>query len=128
MNEHPNISVLKGFNPNDVEGSADVFAENFIWHYFNQQLPDLQGDYVGFDGLKSFFAELANKTDGTFKVNPVSATAIGDEIVVVHSKNTMPYQGQQIEFDAVVVWRIVEGRIAEAWDIPAINTVKALTV
>jgi len=26
--------------------------------------------------------------------------------------------------DAIVVWRIVDGRISEAWGIPAINTVR----
>ena len=24
--------------------------------------------------------------------------------------------------DAIVVWRVVEGRLAEAWDIPAVYT------
>ena len=27
-----------------------------------------------------------------------------------------------LEIDAVVVWRIVGGKIAEAWDIPAVHT------
>jgi len=32
-----------------------------------------------------------------------------------------------IETDAVVVWRIVGGRLAEAWDIPAVNTARPQT-
>jgi predicted SnoaL-like aldol condensation-catalyzing enzyme len=34
------------------------------------------------------------------------------------------FGGTEIDFDAIVVWRIVDGRISEAWDIPAINTVR----
>jgi predicted SnoaL-like aldol condensation-catalyzing enzyme len=33
-------------------------------------------------------------------------------------------EGSSIEFDAVVVWRIVNGKVAEAWDIPAVNTIR----
>ena len=29
--------------------------------------------------------------------------------------------------DAVVVWRIVAGRLTEAWDIPAVNTARPQT-
>lgn len=29
---------------------------------------------------------------------------------------------QKLEIDAVVVWRILDGKIKEAWDIPAVNT------
>ncbi len=83
----------------------------------------MQGDYVGLSGLQDFFARLAKMTDGTFKVNPVSFTPIGDELVVLHSKNTMTSFGRQVEIDVVVVWRIVEGRIAEVWDIvPSVHT------
>ena len=55
-----------------------------------------------------------------FKVNPMSITPVGDELVVVHTKNTMTFADQQIETDVVVVWRIVEGLIREVWDIPSV--------
>ena len=31
--EHPNVTLLKKFNPADVAGTADVFADDFVWHY-----------------------------------------------------------------------------------------------
>ena len=126
--EHPNISVLKRFNPADVAASADAFSEDVVFHYFNPALPDMQGDYTGRDELQSFFAKMAEKTDASFKVNPVSATAIGDEFVVSHVRNTMTFPDRQIEVDAVVVWRIVDGLITEAWDIPAVNTAKTKNI
>lgn len=120
--EHPNISVLKRFNPEDIAASAEVFSKDVVFHYFNPALPDMQGDYKGRDELLSFFAKLAEKTDASFKVNPISATAMGDEFVVSHVRNTMTFPDRETEVDAVVVWRIVDGFITEAWDIPAVYT------
>ncbi len=54
------------------------------------------------------------------KVKPISMTAVGDELVVVQTRNTMTLQGQPIAIDVVVVWRFVDGRIAEVWDIPSV--------
>ncbi|MEL6319232.1 MAG: nuclear transport factor 2 family protein [Cyanobacteria bacterium J06626_14] len=121
---HPNISVLQKFDPTNIAGSADVLAENAVFHYFNPLLPAIQGDYVGLKGFHAFFEKIGELTDGTFKVNPISATAIGDELVVVHTQNTMILENQQIQTDVVVVWRIVDGRITEVWDIPSVYTLQ----
>ena len=98
----------------------DVFAKDVVFHFFNPLLPEVQGDYVGLTGLRTFFEKMASVSKGTFRVNPVSITAVGHELVVVHSKNTMTLESQQIETDVVVVWRFIEGRIAEVWDIPSV--------
>ena len=118
---HPNVALLSRFDPTNIAGTADILAENFVWHFFNPRLPDLQGDYVGRTGLQDFFEKMGNLTEGSFKVNPVSITTVGDELVVVHVKDTMVLEGNPIEIDAVVVWRMVDGTIAEAWDIPAVH-------
>lgn len=34
--------------------------------------------------------------------------------------------GSSLEFDAVVVWRIIDSKIAEAWYIPAVNTIRTV--
>jgi len=120
--EHPNITLLSKISILDVDASSHLFSEDFVWHYFNPNLPDVQGDYVGIEGLKNFLKSLAVKTNGTFEVSMVSAMPIGEELVVVHVRNTMKFEGNSIAIDAVVVWRIVSGRIAEAWDIPSAFT------
>ncbi len=127
--EHPNISVLQKFDPTNITASADALAEDAVFHYFNPLLPDIQGDYVGLKGFQDFFEKIGELTEGTFKVNLISATAIGDELVVVHTNNTMSLENQQIDLenkqidiDVVVVWRIVDGRITEGWDIPSVYT------
>lgn len=97
-----------------MDASADLFAEGFIWHYFNPKLPDIEGDYVGVTGLKKFVQGLHGQTAGTFEVEPVNATPIGDELILVHVRNSMQYNGESISIDAAVVWRIVDGQFAEA--------------
>lgn len=121
--EHPNIAVLRRFNPANVVETVDVFAEDAIWHYYNPQLPDLHGDYIGRAGVQTFFEKLRLLAGSDFKVNIVSVTAVGDELLVVHRKQVMNLEGHHIESDVVVVWRIVEGQIAEVWDIPSIHSV-----
>ena len=121
--EHVNISLIKQFKPGDVAANAALFAEDVVWHFFNPRLPDIQGDYVGFTGLKSLFETLGALTAGTFHVEPVSITAVGDELVTTQTRNSMTIHGQNIVTDVVLVWRIVEGRVKEVWDIPSVYTV-----
>ncbi len=75
--------------------------------------------------MQTFFEKIGALTSGSFTVEPISATAYGNELVVTHTRNTMVVQDQPITIDAVVVWRIVNGRIAEAWDIPSVHTIAA---
>ena len=122
----PNVALLQRLDPRDIATAKDVFSEDVVWHFFNPKLPDIQGDFVGLAGVQSFFQEIGEVTGGTFRVNPVSITTVGDELVVTHSKNSMTIGGEAIETDAVVVWRVVDGRVAEAWDIPAVHGMSAV--
>jgi hypothetical protein len=36
----------------------------------------------------------------------------------------MVLEGIPLEIDVVVVWRIVDGKIVEAWDLPAVHTIR----
>lgn len=125
--EHANVSLLKRVDLGNLAGAADLFAEDFVWHFFNPRLPDVQGDYVGLTGLQTFFEKLGAATGGTFQVEPISITPVGDELVVTHVRDRMVVESMPIAIDAVVVWRMVGGRIAEAWDIPAVHTARPQT-
>ncbi len=115
--EHPNISLMKRFDPGNPASAVDLFASDVVWHYFNPNLPEMQGDYVGLEGIRSFFETIGQKSRGTFNIEPVSIDAVGDELVVVQSRNTLTIQDRSIALDVVVVWRFVDGRVVEVWDI-----------
>ncbi len=123
--EHPNLQVLSKLNMLDLDASANLFAADFVWHYFNPNLPDIQGNYEGVDGLKHFFQKLGAKTRGTFKISVQSVKPMGDELVVIHVRNSMQLDDKEIRVDAVVVWRVVYGLLKEAWDIPSAYTLAA---
>lgn len=123
--EHPNLTVLSKLDIRDLNASAVLFSNDFVWHYFNPNLPDVEGDYVGVEGLRKFFAIIAEKTGGTFKVEAISVTPFGEELVVVHARDTMEFEDNSIALDVAVVWRIVGGKIAEGWDIPSAFTLAA---
>jgi len=118
--EHPNVSLFDQLDPANIAQSADILSENFVWHFFNPAIPQIEGDYVGIEGLQRFFETLSAMTGGTFHVEPVSITPVGDELVIAHVKDRMTLDGKSIELDAVVVWRVVDGLLAEAWDIPSV--------
>ncbi|MGB6041826.1 MAG: nuclear transport factor 2 family protein [Pirellulales bacterium] len=115
--EHPNISLLKRLDLRNLEAAKGLIAEDVIWHYFNPNLPELQGDYVGMDGIRSFFQRVGEISRGTFKIEPVSITPVGDELVMVQVRDTLTIDGKSHARDVVVVWRIVDGRVVEVWDI-----------
>jgi ketosteroid isomerase-like protein len=123
--DHPNIALIRQLNPADMASAANLFAPDVVFHYFNPRLPELQGDYHGLDGIGAFFRKIGAETRGTFRVEPVALTPVGDELVVVQTRNSMTREGEPISVDVVVVWRIVDGRIAEVWDIPSVHTLAA---
>jgi len=91
----------------------DSTPARFVRHYFDLDLQDLAEEDRGVQGFKSFFEILAKKTSGEFKVEPVATTRVDEELVIVHSRNTMELEGKSIAVDVVVVWRIVNAKIAE---------------
>jgi ketosteroid isomerase-like protein len=123
--EHPNISIVKrvgsAIQAGDIGGARDVLGEDVVWHYFNPRLPELAGDYVGVPAVAAFFESVARRTGGTFRVEPVSASSAGDELVVTHGRLQLTLDARQIQTDAVVVWRLHNDRVVEVWDIPAVH-------
>ncbi|MEL7225315.1 MAG: nuclear transport factor 2 family protein [Cyanobacteria bacterium J06576_12] len=117
---HPNVTLIQQLNPADLAASSHLFTERFVWHFFNRKLVEVQGDYKGVEGLKMFFERIQLQTESTFLVEPVSLTPVGDELVIAHVVDRMVLNGKYIELDAIVIWRIVDGLIDEAWDVPSL--------
>jgi ketosteroid isomerase-like protein len=107
-----------------ADPDEDIFAPDFVFHFFNPHLPELDGDHPGFDGMRGLFERLQQTSETGFRNEPHSLTPYGDELVVAYATNTVSFGGTVLDVDAIVVWRVVGGRVQEAWDIPAINTVR----
>ena len=111
---HPNLLILQKLDIQNLDACADIIADNFVWHYYNPKLPQLQGDYKGIEELKGFFEKLGSMTGDSLEVSVVDTRAVGDEIFVIQTFNRLLFGGRTIEFDVVIVWRFVEGKVAEA--------------
>lgn len=123
--EHPNVEILKQVDLTDRAGWSEILHPDVIWHFYNDQEPDLAGDYEGYDGIAEFLTRLQTLSEGTFAVDPKEAVAVGDELVVAQTCNRLAFAGKMVEFDVVTVWRIIDDLIVEVWDIPAVNTIRA---
>ena len=63
--------------PGNLADATELFAPDAVFHYINPRLPDIQGDYVGMDGIRSFFEKIGAVTAGTFRVEPISICRYG---------------------------------------------------
>ena len=99
-----------------------ILLQDFEWHYLNKELPRINKTYAEAGGYQQFFVDLADLTIGSFAVSIELLTPIGSELVVAHAKPTMTMDGATFQTDAVVVWCIVDGKLAEAWDIPGVRS------
>ncbi len=117
------ISRIPELIPDRLDEAKYLFADDFVWTYINPLLPQIEGDYNGVDGLKTFFRKLGELTGGTFRVRVKNAYPLGDELVVAHAAPGMTLDGETFETDAAVVWRFVDGKIKAAWDTPAVYTI-----
>jgi uncharacterized protein len=128
MPNHPNEALVQDVGAAVISGNltaaAHAMADDIVWHYFNPRLPDLAGEYQGAKEIQSLFEKLADKSDGTFTIEPVFLKAVGGELVVSHVRPKLVLGRQPVETDAVVIWRVQHGRIAEVWDIPALGSDK----
>jgi ketosteroid isomerase-like protein len=131
VKEHPSVSLVRELGrhiaDSDLAGADGLLSQDFVWHYFNPRLPEVGGDYHGIEGLKRLFVSLSEVSGGTFTIEPVSAVPVGDELVVTHVRPRLRLDGTDVATDAVVVWRVNDGRIEEVWDIPAVHDVRATT-
>lgn len=134
VDEHPNLAVVARAGAAILAGMTGsaasddgVFADEFVLHYFNAQLPELTGDYQGVDGLREFFGRLHKMSSGSFRTAPRSLTPFGDELVAAFVTHTATFGGTEIEVDAMLLWRVFGGQVREAWDIPAVNTTRLPT-
>ena len=128
MNVDAHVELIAQAGELIESGFADrdrhPFADDFVFHFVNAQLPEMAGDYHGIDGIADLFERLAGLSETGFRQVHHSLTPCGDELLVAFVTNTVGFDGTSIDVDAVVVWRVFAGQIHEAWDIPAVNTVR----
>ena len=94
-------------------------SEQLVWH-FHGEGSELDGVYRGKDYVfANFQGRLFEMTGGTFAVQAIDIHPAGDELVAVHFSASMTIEGEEKSGDGVLVFRIVDGSIAEVFDMPS---------
>jgi steroid delta-isomerase-like uncharacterized protein len=125
MSEEENKAVVRRFAEEVLSGHnldvvAEIFAENFVDHDPGEQ--DSAGKEIGIEGAK---AETEQFTTGfpDIRVSPEQIIAEGDKVVgrfTMTGTHTgtflgIPPTGKSVNVTGIQVFRIADGKIAEAW-------------
>jgi uncharacterized protein len=114
MYQHHNVKLVRRgydcFANGDVEGLREIMAPDIVWHEPGRS--PLAGDHKGPDGVLTFFAQLEERSGGTFEVDVVDTVADAER-VVVFQRERAERAGQAIDLLAAVDFEIHYGKITE---------------
>ena len=102
----------------DFDAVARLLAGDIVWHEPGQF--DYSGDHVGKDAVLTLLGALAATTSGTFTLTP-GAVLTTREYAVTTVHWSAERAGQRAEGAEVAVYRLNDGRVAEAWFFPEIG-------
>lgn len=113
---HPNEVLLReayaAFSKGDLETATAAFADNIRWHI--QGTSPLSGVYVGHDEVMGFFADLFERSGGTFSVE-VHDVLANDEHAVVLVRERAEREGRTLAVTEAHVWHFGGGKATEFW-------------
>ena len=89
QSEHPNVDLIASIDTTDIVSNLAAFHPDVVWRFFNPMAPELAGSYNGISGMKAFFSKVRSFGKGHFAVQPIGAWAVGDELVVVQTRNRL---------------------------------------
>jgi ketosteroid isomerase-like protein len=124
--EHPNVvrvrELFRAFSTSDPAEAhrivLDAFHTDAVWHVLGTHDP-LTGRYPSrTDLIERVFTPMYAATDYTWKVDPLSVVAAGDELVLVNMLESATIGGQTREGHVAVVLRLVDGKVVEGMRLP----------
>jgi ketosteroid isomerase-like protein len=113
---HPNEDLVRrgfaAFGTGDIATLRELLADDTVWHVGGRS--PITGDYKGKDEVLGFFAQLAERAGGTFRVD-VHDMLANDEHVVALVKGTAERQGKTLNDNGVQVFHVKDGKVTEEW-------------
>jgi ketosteroid isomerase-like protein len=118
--ETQNIAVVRrgyeAFAKGDIETLKALFTADANWHALRVGV--LPGNYRGVQAILGFFGQLAQETEGTMRVEPVTMAASGDS-VFVFQRITGTRKGKTLDTQAVLFFTVANGVVTEVKEFPA---------
>jgi len=115
---HPNAqTVLRGFQAfaeGDMVTMKSLLADDVTWHVAGRNR--WSGDYTGPDSIVEYMSGVASEAAID---NEAHAILADDDHVVALFKTSASRNGKAFHGNAVYVFHVSNGRITEAWPVPA---------
>ena len=113
---HPNEDIVRrgfaAFGTGDIATLRELLADDTVWHVGGRS--PITGDYKGKDEVLGFFAQLAERTRGTFRVD-VHDVLANDHHVVALVKGTGEREGKTLNDNGAQVFHVQGGKVTEEW-------------
>ena len=113
---HPNEDLVrrgyKAFGTGDIATLRELFADDLVWHVGGRS--PITGDYKGKDEVLGFFAQLAERTRGTFRLD-VHDVLANDEHAVALVKATAEREQKTLNDNGAQVFHVQGGKVTEQW-------------
>ncbi|MCI0436435.1 MAG: nuclear transport factor 2 family protein [Gemmatimonadetes bacterium] len=117
MAEHPDAVIMRrtaaAFNAGDLSTLAGLIAEDVAWHLPGRS--PFAGDFRGRDATFAMFGRLMEASAGTLRVD-LQQVLGGDGAAINIDRITAQRSGRRLDMRLLLLARIENGRIVEAWD------------
>ena len=97
----------------DWAAVRELLAEDVVWRETDGS-PDYSGDHYGGDGVTELLAKFVEITGGTFELEPRELVSTTDHVAAT-VRWRADRSGVHVEGNDLAIYRIANGRIAEAW-------------
>ncbi|MGH2724112.1 MAG: nuclear transport factor 2 family protein [Actinomycetota bacterium] len=114
---HPNEDrarkAFDAFIGGDLDTVGETLTDDVLWHVPGRS--PLAGDYRGKDEVFGLFAQLVEKTGGTFRLE-VHDILANDEHVVALTRTTGEREGKKLDIRSAQVLHVnADGQVTESW-------------
>jgi ketosteroid isomerase-like protein len=117
---HPNEDLVRrgyvAFGTGDFATLRELFADDVVWHVGGRSA--ITGDYKGKNEVFGFFAQLAERAGGTFRVD-VHDVLANDVHVVALVTLTAERAGKTLNDEGTQVYQVQGGKVTESWFHPS---------
>src|ERR1700677_1592868 len=118
--ETQNIAVVRrgyeAFGKGDIETLKALFTADANWHAPRAGV--LPGNYLGAPAILGYFGQLAQETEGSIRVEPLTMAASGDHVFVLN-RVTGTRKGKTLDAQGVLLFTVASGVVTEVIDFQA---------
>jgi steroid delta-isomerase-like uncharacterized protein len=117
QNKALTIRYYEAWDKEDVEALKEIFSPDFVWHIFSGQDSSLEETIEFLKQQRGLFPDMVFGREDII--------AKGDKVIVRYTSrgtNTgdtedFPATGKKVEFEAIEILRVENGKIVECWDV-----------